>query len=1389
MILDDDEKYENDLENDNIENNDEGEINQNSDELEQLQGQPENTRPEDYEVIGNYVKEKSKEKAKELGNKAKNAAQNKVKKAIKKKIEKAENKNNFKSQKNTIQNGKSKAKSTNVSNKKMPNGSNKLAKTSGQAATKTAGQAGQVATNTVGQAGQAVTNTVGQAGQAATKTVGQAGQTVAKTAGEVGQTAVKTGQQVAQTTAKATAEVAKTTAKAGAEAAKATARMAAQVAKLTAKATATVAKAAATVGKAIAELLAAIGPIGWIIIGVVIVIILIAMLIWSLFNSVSENMSDVTESLSDGYTATSYVTEEAMGKGINITDELIEAYVSELEAMGISLDDLYLCGEIDNEQEANNPANIRERNKYLRKFLLASLVTQYPDYGITEDETHYNGIIKVRRASNTNTLEEARDLEYVTLDILGAMIDAVNSEMVSDTLLAYYPTTRNEVNIDSERDGIQIPAIIFLPEGAKDVPMVLMCHGFTGKKEGDNDHFLQLGELLAQNGIAAITIDFSACGDSGDSSQNYTLDNMEDDMDSAIEFMLDRYSIDETKIGIVGHSMGGRIASEYLDNVQAAALWAPANGDSLSGLEFLSDYNGLYETAEKDGYVDSGWDCNGKDFVLSRDFFRDMESSHPLKELNSFTGPILVAFGNSDDVIVEAKDDVQAAMPAQGMFKTYDQDHNFTMENDDERQLLLDTANLFTQAFYGRDANDGDEEVENPLAGQSVEDIRNKLPNVYSVDNNGNLYFASINSVQTTTLDNNNNEITNTTYTANQLVINYKKTVEKYALPMQASIALCLITQNPEYVADFIDEHVLSGEIEITILDTQRIDTRESWFDWTLDTTVTARLMDGSDTDVTTSTSNINRYNYNKTVNTSVSSIAAMTDVDTWMAKSSVDYTNVQNQIEYPLGQETVTKQAECPVQYKASDTVHLPLEIDGKIVQCEYTTTKKVSNCTFTETQKIEFNEWEKGTVFVDTDAISKKADSIIEQWKTVYKIPNMTTYESPEEKLYSGKQMLLELLNKEDTQKQVEIFEFLFKRAEDSNYSINNLDTSIYDDMELIVAGENDVIVDTTRSSSELVLDQEELQSAVSACYSGDIEANLLSIISAAYEVQRTYHVNAVFTISVAIQESSAGTNWDLIIPSTNNWYSIQGTGSSDDYIDRNGTRWKSYLDSSDAVRDFGDLIANRGPYFRDGNYSVATIGQKYCVPPEGWISGITSIMKRLYSAVGIDLEAVQNGTDESDRPSHGSPSPGTGNINSGSFLEIAKQCHDYIRANSFTYANSNEIPYPNGTTYTDCSAYVSWVIYEYGYTEFAGHQKTSGWFMGDGPASMGWGVYPASEAQPGDILAKSGHVEIYAGNGTYGAGGDEQINAEMSYVGCSLDYIINDGGFTRAIRVTQP
>ena len=120
---------------------------------------------------------------------------------------------------------------------------------------------------------------------------------------------------------------------------------------------------------------------------------------------------------------------------------------------------------------------------------------------------------------------------------------------------------------------------------------------------------------------------------------------------------------------------------------------------------------------------------------------------------------------------------------------------------------------------------------------------------------------------------------------------------------------------------------------------------------------------------------------------------------------------------------------------------------------------------------------------------------------------------------------------------------------------------------------------------------------------------------------------------------------------------------------------------------------------------------------------------------------------------------------NASGGTVVEKAIECHAYLRENGYTYAQAGvNIPITGSGRTIDCSSYVSWVLYEAGFTEFEGYQKTSSVFTSN---PWGWQEVSVSEAQPGDIVTYSGHVEIIAGDAgdrfrVYNCGGNSSISA---------------------------
>lgn len=263
------------------------------------------------------------------------------------------------------------------------------------------------------------------------------------------------------------------------------------------------------------------------------------------------------------------------------------------------------------------------------------------------------------------------------------------------------------------------------------MPLVLMCHGFTGTRNGDGDnggHFNELGNKLAQNGVAAVTITFSGCQDSNEDMTKYTLENMKSDMTSAINYMKSNYSIDSGKIGLVGHSMGGRVVSDYLSNnsVSTAAIWAPADGDGLSGLEFLGDYSAYYETAKQNGTVTTGGNFNVK---LSKEFFDQMNNSHPTQNIKQFSGKLLAIFDSDDRdgnglISSNTVNAVKSAVSSQGgTYRELQSNHNFsTGEGEKIEDITLEfLGNAFGISISNGNSNNNIEI--NDLYQKTVNDV------------------------------------------------------------------------------------------------------------------------------------------------------------------------------------------------------------------------------------------------------------------------------------------------------------------------------------------------------------------------------------------------------------------------------------------------------------------------------------------------------------------------------------------------------------------------------------------------------------------------------------------------------------------------------------------
>lgn len=192
------------------------------------------------------------------------------------------------------------------------------------------------------------------------------------------------------------------------------------------------------------------------------------------------------------------------------------------------------------------------------------------------------------------------------------------------------------------------------------VPLVVMAHGHGGELT-EAGGFDAVAEGLADAGIATVRIQFPGSGSSSESFLVNTFSNMLDDLQVAVDYALEESAVagqlDAGRVAILGYSMGGRLAMVAAGEnplYKAVALWAPAATDGVSSMYNLFGGAEAFRTAWAEA------ELNGQhDFVtpwggtqeLSRAWFDELDASTPATAFAQFSGPVLVVYGDKDEIV------------------------------------------------------------------------------------------------------------------------------------------------------------------------------------------------------------------------------------------------------------------------------------------------------------------------------------------------------------------------------------------------------------------------------------------------------------------------------------------------------------------------------------------------------------------------------------------------------------------------------------------------------------------------------------------------------------------------------------------------------------------
>lgn len=227
----------------------------------------------------------------------------------------------------------------------------------------------------------------------------------------------------------------------------------------------------------------------------------------------------------------------------------------------------------------------------------------------------------------------------------------VDKYLKEKTTGSYTPSKGGErISIDGHHGKLQ--AILVKPElqAGQQCPMVVFCHGFSGRKDGPL--FELICDTLQAHGIASIRFDFNGHGESEGEFKDMTVPNEIEDAKKVVAYVRDlRYVSD---IAIVGHSQGGVVAAMTAgqmsqeagqDAFKAVALMAPAavlRDDAIRG----NTMGKMYDPFDPGEYVELfGGQKLGGDYIRTA-------FSLPIYETAAYyQGSALIVHGNADRVV------------------------------------------------------------------------------------------------------------------------------------------------------------------------------------------------------------------------------------------------------------------------------------------------------------------------------------------------------------------------------------------------------------------------------------------------------------------------------------------------------------------------------------------------------------------------------------------------------------------------------------------------------------------------------------------------------------------------------------------------------------------
>jgi uncharacterized protein len=191
-------------------------------------------------------------------------------------------------------------------------------------------------------------------------------------------------------------------------------------------------------------------------------------------------------------------------------------------------------------------------------------------------------------------------------------------------------------------NGLTLRGMEHLPEGDGKFPAVILFHGFTGHKLEPHRFFLKISRALENIGVASFRFDFSGSGESDGDFENMTVLGELDEARTIFEFVRSHPSVDQSKVIVLGFSMGGLVASllagERKNEIDKLVLLAPA-GTMAKGVERWVHDVPFIESHQ-------AYDLGGN--LVGKAFYEQLQTIEVWNQAEKYPNQVLLIHGSED---------------------------------------------------------------------------------------------------------------------------------------------------------------------------------------------------------------------------------------------------------------------------------------------------------------------------------------------------------------------------------------------------------------------------------------------------------------------------------------------------------------------------------------------------------------------------------------------------------------------------------------------------------------------------------------------------------------------------------------------------------------------